>query len=64
MKGHKIYKSYIDLKTISNLKKSYPKIDIITFVNVFAHIENLSELIQNLKKLLSRETILVIENHY
>ena len=64
VKGHKIYKSYIDLKTISNLKKSYPKIDIITFVNVFAHIENLSELIQNLKKLLSRETILVIENHY
>tara|TARA_B110000971_G_C20025074_1_gene508347 strand:+ start:1935 stop:3140 length:1206 start_codon:yes stop_codon:yes gene_type:complete len=64
LKGHKIYKSYIDLKTISNLKKSYPKIDIITFVNVFAHIENLSELIQNLKKLLSRETILVIENHY
>ena len=63
-KGHKVYKSYIDSKTVSNLKKNYPKIDIITFVNVFAHIENLSELIQNLKKLLSKETVLIIENHY
>lgn len=63
-KGHKIFKSYIDTKTISNLKKNYPKIDIITFVNVFAHIENLSELIRNLKKLLSKNTVLIIENHY
>ena len=64
VKGHKIFKSYIDSKAISNLKKNYPKIDIITFVNVFAHIENLNKLIQNLKKLLSKETVLIIENHY
>jgi cyclopropane fatty-acyl-phospholipid synthase-like methyltransferase len=64
VKGHKILNSYIDSKTISNIKKNYPKIDIITFVNVFAHIENLGDLISNLKKLLSKETVLIIENHY
>ena len=63
-KGHKIYKSYIDSKTVTNLKKNYPKIDIITFTNVFAHIEDLKKLIKNLKKLLSKDTILIIENHY
>ena len=63
-KGHKIYKSYIDTKTVVNIKKNYPKIDIITFTNAFAHIEDLKKLIKNLKKLLSKETILIIENHY
>ena len=63
-KGHKIYKSYVDSNTISKIKKEYPKIDIITFSNVFAHIENLRELIKNLKKLLSEKTIIIIENHY
>lgn len=40
----------------------YP--DIITFTNVFAHIENLSELLDNVKVLMNDETKLVIENHY
>lgn len=43
-------------------KIGYP--DIITFTNVFAHIENLPELISNLKILIGRETEIVIENHY
>jgi 2-polyprenyl-3-methyl-5-hydroxy-6-metoxy-1,4-benzoquinol methylase len=63
-KGHKIFKSYIESKVVSKLKKNYPKIDVITFVNVFAHIENLGQLIRNLKKLLSKDTVLIIENHY
>jgi len=63
-KGHKVYKSYIDSVTVSKIKKKYPKIDIITFSNVFAHIENLRELIENLKKLLSEKTIIIVENHY
>ena len=64
IKGHKVYKSYMDSSSVSKLRKDYPKIDIITFANVFAHIENLRELIKNLKKLLSKETLLIIENHY
>ena len=64
IKGHKVYKSYMDSRSVSKLRKDYPKIDVITFANVFAHIENLRELIKNLKKLLSKETLLIIENHY
>ena len=40
------------------------KPDIVTFTNVFAHIENLSQLIEDLKLLLDSNTIIVIENHY
>ena len=45
-------------------KKKFKRIDIITFTNVFAHIENLGELISNIRKLINKDTILVIENHY
>ena len=40
----------------------YP--DIITFTNVFAHIENLPELINNIKSIIGSNTAIVIENHY
>ena len=38
--------------------------DVITFTNVFAHIEDFQSLIRNLYQLLGPETLLVIENHY
>ena len=63
-KGHIIYKSYIDKKTVLKIKKRFKQIDIITFTNVFAHIENLRLLIKNLKQLISKDTFLIIENHY
>ena len=40
------------------------KIDLICFTNVFAHIENLNELLKNLKALINKDTVLIIENHY
>ena len=39
-------------------------IDVITFTNVFAHIENFKDLIKSLKNLITKETLIVIENHY
>ena len=63
-KGHNIYNKYLDIKSANQLKNKLKKIDIITFTNVFAHIENFNELIESLKKLISKETLLVIENHY
>tara|TARA_A100001015_G_C15030548_1_gene732987 strand:+ start:2269 stop:3423 length:1155 start_codon:yes stop_codon:yes gene_type:complete len=62
--GHFVYQGYVDSKIIKKIKKRFKKIDIITFTNVFAHIENLRGLITNLKKIISNETLLVIENHY
>ena len=63
-KGHDIFKDYINLKTVNKIKKKYNQIDIITFTHVFAHIDNLKYLISCVKKLMNKNTILVIENHY
>jgi len=63
-KGHDVYKNYIDMKTVNRIKKKYEHIDIITFTHVFAHIDNLKYLISCVAKLMSKNTILVIENHY
>lgn len=63
-KGHKVYQNYLTPEIANIFKDENGKPDIITFTNVFAHIENLNEVIDALKKLMSDETILVIENHY
>jgi len=59
-KGHYIVNAYFDREVAEN----HIKPDIITFTNVFAHIEDLNGLIENLKILMKEDTILVIENHY
>ena len=64
LKGHHTYKSYFDKQTILKVKKKFKRIDIITFTNVFNHIENLRLLIKNLSSLMTDETFLIIENHY
>jgi 2-polyprenyl-3-methyl-5-hydroxy-6-metoxy-1,4-benzoquinol methylase len=63
-KGHRIFQGYIDDKIIQKIKKEYKGVDIITFTNVFAHIEDLGKLIKNLKKIIGDKTVLIIENHY
>jgi 2-polyprenyl-3-methyl-5-hydroxy-6-metoxy-1,4-benzoquinol methylase len=63
-KGHNIYQSYIDKKISKKIRKKHTNIDIVVFTNVFAHIENLKNLIKNLRKIISKDTIIVIENHY
>ncbi len=63
-KNHTIYNEYFDKEIISKLKENNIKPDIITFTNVFAHIENLQNLIKNLKQIMHSKTIICIENHY
>lgn len=63
-KGHQVLNNYFDNKTSKILKDKIKKVDVITFTNVFAHIENFKELISSLKNLISKETLIVIENHY
>jgi len=43
---------------------AHGKPDFISFTNVFAHIENLREVVESLRKLMKPTTVLVIENHY
>lgn len=63
-KGHIAYNDYLSEEIADAIVASHGKPDFITFTNVFAHIEDLHEVLRSLKKLMSDETIIVIENHY
>lgn len=62
--NHKVINKFFDKKVAMQIKRSNFEPDIITFTNVFAHIEDLNGLINNLKIIVSPKTILVVENHY
>jgi hypothetical protein len=62
--GHHVYRDYFSQVLAEEILKAHGKPDIITFTNVFAHIENLPDLLDALKILLGDKTLLVIENHY
>jgi len=55
---------YFDLSTASQILESHGHPDIISFTNVFAHIDDLDGLINAVRKLIGEDTILIIENHY
>jgi len=63
-KGHQTYNTFFDLDIAGRILATYGKFDFITFTNVFAHIENLAEVIASLKLLIDTNTVIVIENHY
>ena len=63
-KGHFIYNEFLSEKVANRIIATYGKPDFITFTNVFAHIENLNEVLSSLKLLISAKTVIVIENHY
>jgi len=62
--GHILYNDFFDEGTASRIKNENGAVDIITFTNVFAHIEDLNKLLDSLKIVMHSKTILVIENHY
>ena len=56
--------SFFNENTANQILEKFGRPDIITFTNVFAHIENLPQLLSAIKILVSEKTTLVIENHY
>jgi SAM-dependent methyltransferase len=58
------FNEYFSEETVSAIKSIASCVDLITFTNVFAHIENLPNLLNNLRDLISDDTALIIENHY
>jgi hypothetical protein len=62
--SHHIYQDYLNLETAKEIKSKFGYPDVITFTNVFAHIENLQLVIESLNYLIGVDTIIVIENHY
>ena len=61
---HDSLQAYFDLKSSIIIKTKVGCPDFITFTNVFAHIANLPELLDSLRLLISKNTIIIIENHY
>ena len=57
-------KDYFDSLVVEKIKEKFKKITLITFTNVFAHIEDLNNLLLNLKELIDDDTVIIIENHY
>jgi SAM-dependent methyltransferase len=63
-KGHELVNGFFSPHTAALLRNQHGSPDVITFTNVFAHIENLPEVLEALKILMSSDTMLVVENHY
>tara|TARA_B100000768_G_scaffold168340_1_gene173123 strand:- start:220 stop:1413 length:1194 start_codon:yes stop_codon:yes gene_type:complete len=61
---HKSIQAFFDSESSLQILNDFGKPDIISFTNVFAHIENLPELLNSLKILLKKDSLIVIENHY
>lgn len=63
-KGHITYNNYLSEEVADAIVAAHGKPDFITFTNVFAHIEDLQGVLRALKKLMSMNTVVIIENHY
>lgn len=59
-----VHHGFFDAAAVDAYLAAHGQPDVITFTNVFAHIEDLNGLIANLSRLLGPDTKLAIENHY
>lgn len=55
---------YFGTKVANEVSKKYGKAKIVTLTNAFAHIENVHELIENIKKLMMPDGVFISESHY
>jgi SAM-dependent methyltransferase len=63
-RGHVIVNDFFSEASARSIREKHPRVDIITFTNVFAHIEDLPALLRAVAVLLSDDALLVVENHY
>ncbi|MGI6856924.1 class I SAM-dependent methyltransferase [Mesorhizobium sp. 1B3] len=62
--GHNVLNDFLSEEVAANFVEKNGHPDIITFTNVFAHIEDLAAVIRSLLVLAHKQTTIVIENHY
>jgi SAM-dependent methyltransferase len=62
--GHKVLNDFFSESVAQDFVKQYGRPDVISFTNVFAHIEDLHAVIRALKILAHAQTMIVVENHY
>jgi 2-polyprenyl-3-methyl-5-hydroxy-6-metoxy-1,4-benzoquinol methylase len=63
-KGHTVWQRFFAKSTAEKFLSEFGFPDLITFTNVFAHIEDLPALIEAVRVLLKPDTMVIIENHY
>lgn len=61
---HQVLEAYFNVDSARKLLDAHGKPSIITFTNVFAHIDDLPALLDALRILIGGATVLCIENHY
>lgn len=62
--GHVVLNEFLTEDVARAFVERHGRPDVITFTNVFAHIEDLDAVIRSLKTLSAPATAIVIENHY
>ena len=60
----KTVKDFMNISSSSKALKFYGEVDLITTTNVFAHTNKMKSFILGVKKLIKKDGIFVIENHY
>lgn len=60
----KIVQDFMNSSSSKKALKFYGKIDLITTTNVFAHTNKMKDFILGVKKLIKKNGVFVIENHY
>ena len=63
-KGIPTLLKYFDRNTANLIQKKFGKAKIITATNVFAHIDNVTELMKNVLKVLKNDGVFITESHY
>lgn len=63
-KGHSTFNEFLSENVAGRIVALHGHPDFITFTNVFAHIEDLRQVLETLRVLMHDRTVLVIENHY
>jgi SAM-dependent methyltransferase len=63
-RGHTVINDFFSEEVSEQFVRKYGQPDVITFTNVFAHIEDLKGVIRALKIAAHEGTLIVIENHY
>jgi SAM-dependent methyltransferase len=63
-RGHRVVNAFFGEDVAASFVNEHGRPDVITFTNVFAHIEDLGHVIRALKLLSGPDTAIVIENHY
>ncbi|SHL53064.1 Putative zinc binding domain-containing protein [Bradyrhizobium lablabi] len=63
-RGYPIVNDFFSEAVAEDFVRRHGRPDIVTFTNVFAHIEDLKSVLRALQQVCQEHTLIVIENHY